>query len=75
MLQNLSVPKKLILSFMAVIAGGRGSNVGLVIGACSIMALLEGTRFLKDFITVIDGREEIRGVFRVMQRHVLHALG
>lgn len=42
-------------AFMAVIAGGRGSNVGLLIGACSIMALLEGTRFLKDFVTVIDG--------------------
>lgn len=42
-------------AFMAVIAGGRGSNVGLLVGACSIMALLEGTRFLKDFITVIDG--------------------
>ncbi|PVE50239.1 hypothetical protein DC429_17790 [Arthrobacter sp. TPD3018] len=25
-------------------------------------------------IAIIDGREEIRGVFRVMQRHVLHAL-
>jgi ABC-type branched-subunit amino acid transport system permease subunit len=42
-------------AFMAVIAGGRGSNVGLLVGAGSIMALLEGTRFLKDFITVIDG--------------------
>ncbi len=42
-------------AFMAVIAGGRGSNVGLLLGAGSIMALLEGTRFLKDFISVIDG--------------------
>ncbi|HVI28270.1 branched-chain amino acid ABC transporter permease [Hansschlegelia sp.] len=42
-------------AFMAVIAGGRGSNVGLVLGAGSIMALLEGTRFLKDFVSVIDG--------------------
>lgn len=42
-------------AFMAVIAGGRGSNVGLLVGAGSIMALLEGTRFLKDFISVIDG--------------------
>lgn len=42
-------------AFMAVIAGGRGSNVGLLVGAGSIMALLEGTRFLKDIIPVIDG--------------------
>lgn len=42
-------------AFMAVIAGGRGSNVGLLVGAGSIMALLEGTRFLKDVIPVIDG--------------------
>lgn len=42
-------------AFMAVIAGGRGSNVGLLVGAFSIMALLEGTRFLKDVIPVIDG--------------------
>lgn len=41
-------------AFMAVIAGGRGSNVGLIIGAGSIMALLEATRFLKDFIPFLD---------------------
>lgn len=44
-------------AFMAVIAGGRGSNIGLLLGAGSIMALLEGTRFLKDFISVIDGTQ------------------
>jgi ABC-type branched-subunit amino acid transport system permease subunit len=44
-------------AFMAVIAGGRGSNVGLLVGAGSIMALLEGTRFLKDFVSVIDGTQ------------------
>ncbi|RTL72946.1 MAG: branched-chain amino acid ABC transporter permease [Hyphomicrobiales bacterium] len=42
-------------AFMAVIAGGRGSNIGLIIGAGSIMALLEATRFLKDFIPFLDG--------------------
>ncbi len=39
-----------IYAFMAVIAGGRGSNTGLILGACSVMVLLEGTRFLKDFV-------------------------
>lgn len=41
-------------AFMAVIAGGRGSNRGLLIGAISVMVLVEGTRFLKDFIPVLD---------------------
>lgn len=41
-------------AFMAVIAGGRGSNRGLLIGAISVMVLIEGTRFLKDFIPVFD---------------------
>ena len=44
-------------AFMAVIAGGRGSNVGLLFGAGTIMALLEATRFLKDAIQVIDGTQ------------------
>src|SRR5581483_5399040 len=41
-------------AFMAVIAGGRGSNVGLLLGAGSIMLLIEATRFLKDFIPFLD---------------------
>jgi branched-chain amino acid transport system permease protein len=41
-------------AFMAVIAGGRGSNVGLLLGAGSIMLLIEATRFLKDFILFLD---------------------
>ena len=44
-------------AFMAVIAGGRGSNTGLLIGAGSIMLLLEGSRFLKDFISIFDGTQ------------------
>jgi len=44
-------------AFMAVIAGGRGSNLGLVLGAGSIMLLLEATRFLKDFVPAIDGAQ------------------
>ena len=39
-----------VYAFMAVIAGGKGSNRGLLIGACTVMVLLEGSRFLKDFI-------------------------
>ena len=44
-------------AFMAVIAGGRGSNVGLLFGAGTIMALLEATRFLKDAVEMIDGTQ------------------
>jgi ABC-type branched-subunit amino acid transport system permease subunit len=40
---------------MAVILGGRGSNTGLLIGASTIIALIEATRFLKDALNVIDG--------------------
>jgi len=39
-----------VYAFMAVIAGGKGSNLGLVIGACTVMVLLEGSRFLKDLL-------------------------
>lgn len=44
-------------AFMAVIAGGRGSNLGLILGAGSIMLVLEGTRFLKDLIPALDGAQ------------------
>jgi branched-chain amino acid transport system permease protein len=44
-------------AFMAVIAGGRGSNIGLLFGAGIIMALLESTRFLKDAVEAIDGTQ------------------
>jgi branched-chain amino acid transport system permease protein len=44
-------------AFMAVILGGRGSNLGLLVGAGSIMTLLEATRFLKDALAVIDGAQ------------------
>jgi branched-chain amino acid transport system permease protein len=39
-----------VYAFMAVIVGGKGANRGLLIGACSVLILLEGTRFLKDFV-------------------------
>lgn len=44
-------------TFMAVIAGGRGSNRGLLIGAATIMFLIEGSRFLKDMVQVLDATQ------------------
>lgn len=44
-------------AFMAVIAGGRGSNRGILLGACTVMVLLEGSRFLKDFVEVLDAEQ------------------
>lgn len=44
-------------TFMAVIAGGRGSNRGLLIGAATIMCLIEGSRFLKDMVQVLDATQ------------------
>lgn len=44
-------------TFMAVIAGGRGSNKGLLLGAATIMCLIEGSRFLKDMVQVLDATQ------------------
>jgi len=41
-------------AFMAVIAGGRGAHRGAILGAAVVMLLLEGSRFLKDLIPVLD---------------------
>jgi branched-chain amino acid transport system permease protein len=41
-------------AFMAVIAGGRGAHKGAILGAAAVMVLLEGSRFLKDAIPVLD---------------------
>ena len=41
-------------AFMAVIAGGRGAHQGAILGAAAVMVLLEGSRFLKDAIPVLD---------------------
>jgi branched-chain amino acid transport system permease protein len=43
-----------VYAFMAVIAGGKGSNRGLLVGACTVMVLLEGTRFLKEFVPFLE---------------------
>ena len=41
-------------AFMAVIAGGRGAHRGTICGAAVVMLLLEGSRFVKDWIPGID---------------------
>jgi branched-chain amino acid transport system permease protein len=41
-------------AFMAVIAGGRGAHQGAIWGAAAVMVLLEGSRFLKDAIPVLN---------------------
>lgn len=46
-----------VYAFMMVIVGGKGANKGLLIGACTVMVLLEGTRFLKDFIPVMAAHQ------------------
>jgi branched-chain amino acid transport system permease protein len=44
-------------TFMAVVIGGRGSNLGLVAGAAVIMVLIESTRFLKDAVEWIGSSD------------------
>ncbi|MBX9651802.1 MAG: branched-chain amino acid ABC transporter permease [Xanthobacteraceae bacterium] len=46
-----------VYAFMSVIVGGKGSNRGLVMGACTVMILLEGTRFLKDFVPFFTAQQ------------------
>jgi branched-chain amino acid transport system permease protein len=46
-----------VYAFMAVIVGGKGSNRGLLLGACTVMVLLEGTRFLKDFVPFFSAQQ------------------
>ena len=41
-------------AFMAVIAGGRGAHAGVIFGAAAVMVLLEGSRFIKDLIPILD---------------------
>jgi branched-chain amino acid transport system permease protein len=43
--------------FMAVIAGGRASNSGLLLGSVGLMAVIEGTRFLKDLFNIFDATQ------------------
>jgi len=44
-------------AFMAVIMGGRGSNLGVIIGTATVLLLIEGSRFLKDVFLVLDATQ------------------
>ena len=59
--QNISpqvfMPMVAIFIWMSVIVGGPGNNWGLMLGAGLVMAILEGTRFLGDFIDWLDAEK------------------
>jgi len=59
--QNISpehfVPMVAIFIWMSVIVGGAGNNWGLLIGAGLVMVILEGTRFMGDFVTFLDAEK------------------
>jgi branched-chain amino acid transport system permease protein len=59
--QNISpdvfTPMVAIFIWMSVILGGAGNNKGLLVGAGLVMLLLEGTRFLGDFVTFLDAEK------------------
>ncbi len=42
-------------AFMAVVVGGRGSNLGVLAAAVVLVSLLEGSRFLVDLVPGLDG--------------------
>lgn len=46
-----------VYAFMSVIVGGRGSNRGLMLGAVTVMILLEGTRFAKDLVPALTAQQ------------------
>ncbi len=48
------VPMVAIFIWMSVIVGGAGNNNGLLIGAGVVMLILEGSRFLGDFVSFVD---------------------
>jgi branched-chain amino acid transport system permease protein len=48
------MPMVTIFIWMSVIVGGAGNNNGLLIGAGLVMMILEGSRFLNDFVHVLD---------------------
>ena len=65
-----------IYIFLALTAGGTGNNLGAVIGAFLVMAVLEGTRFLEDLVPGLAGvqyaalREIAVGVILIVVMHV-----
>ncbi len=48
-------PNVSIYVLAAVLLGAQGSASGTLVGTAIIAALLEGTRLLKDYITIVDG--------------------
>jgi branched-chain amino acid transport system permease protein len=42
---------------VAVLIGGQGNAIGVLIGTAIVTCILEGTRFLKDFVSVFGGVE------------------
>ena len=50
-------PMVSIFIWMSVIVGGAGNNKGLLIGAGIVMLVLEGTRFMGDFVTFLDAEK------------------
>ncbi len=59
--QNISpevfMPMVAIFIWMSVIVGGAGNNWGLLLGAGIVMAILEGSRFMGDFIDFLDAEK------------------
>lgn len=47
-------PIVIAYAFMAVIAGGRGAHSGVIWGAAAVMVLLEGSRFIKEWVPMLD---------------------
>jgi branched-chain amino acid transport system permease protein len=43
--------------WMSVIVGGAGNNRGILIGAGAVMVFLEGTRFIGDFVDILDAEK------------------
>jgi len=44
-------------AFMGVIIGGRGSNRGVLLSAFTVVALLEGTRFVNDYVAWLSASQ------------------
>lgn len=42
---------------VAVLIGGQGNSVGVLVGTVVVTLILEGTRFLKDYVSIVGGAE------------------
>lgn len=60
-IQNISpdtfMPMVAIFIWMSVIVGGYGNNKGLLLGAGIVMFILEGSRFLGDFTSIVTSQQ------------------